>query len=213
MKTRDLINVLVADRMTTSQRPEHAIALAVGVGGIISASLLILSLGIRPDIASAALSPRFLAKFVLTLLLAAGAISLTTRLSRPDTSSSGPSTWILVATPLILAMAVLFELSLVPASEWETRLFGAHWLACLVLIPLFALPLLAGLLIALKRGAPRYGSIAGGVAGFAAGSIAAAIYVAHCPDDSPLFVAAWYTLAICIVALLGFLAGRLWLKW
>jgi hypothetical protein len=110
-------------------------------------------------------------------------------------------------------MAVAVELLLVPASEWKTRLLGLHWLACLALIPSFALPPLDGLLIALKRGAPRNGSIAGAVAGFAAGSIAAAIYAAHCPDDSPLFMAAWYTLAICAVALLGFVVGRRWLGW
>ena len=212
MRTRDLINVLVADRATTSQRPASAIGVAVGVGAVISAALLVSSIGIRPDIASAALSPRFLVKFALALFLAAGAIGLTTRLSRPDTLR-GSWNWFLVAVPLILAMAVVVELSLVPASQWEARLFGAHWLACLLLIPLFALPALVGLLIALKRGAPSHGGFAGAIAGVAAGGIAAALYVVHCPDDSPLFVAAWYTLAICIVALMGSLVGRLWLRW
>ena len=51
------------------------------------------------------------------------------------------------------------------------------------------------------------------VAGLFAGGVAAAIYAAHCPDDSPLFVALWYSLGIAIVALVGGLAGRLALRW
>jgi hypothetical protein len=212
MKTHDLINALAADRAANSPRPGYAVALAVGIGVIISATLLVLSIGIRPDLASAALSPRFVTKAALALLFAAGAIAVVTCFYRPDTAFPR-ATWILIAVPLLLAIAVAAELLFVAQAQWKTRLFGAHWLACLVLIPLFALPPLAGLLIALRGGAPRNGSVAGAAAGFAAGGIAAAIYVAHCPDDSPLFVAAWYTLAICSVALLGSLAGSRWLRW
>jgi len=51
------------------------------------------------------------------------------------------------------------------------------------------------------------------VAGLFSGAVAAAIYAAHCPDDSPLFVALWYSLAIAIVAAAGGIAGRLALRW
>ncbi len=46
-----------------------------------------------------------------------------------------------------------------------------------------------------------------------AGGLGAAFYAAHCPDDSPLFVAVWYTLAIALVTGLGALAGRRLLRW
>ena len=45
------------------------------------------------------------------------------------------------------------------------------------------------------------------------GGIAATFYAAHCPDDSPLFVAVWYPLAIAILTGLGALAGRFSLRW
>jgi hypothetical protein len=51
------------------------------------------------------------------------------------------------------------------------------------------------------------------VAGLVAAGIAATFYAAHCPDDSPFFVATWYTLATGIVVLIGTLAGRRWLRW
>ena len=56
-------------------------------------------------------------------------------------------------------------------------------------------------------------AFAGAVAGLAAGGIAAAIYAWHCPDDSPLFLATWYSLAIAIVVAAGFLLGRRLLRW
>ena len=68
-------------------------------------------------------------------------------------------------------------------------------------------------LIALRQGAPTRPTLTGVVAGLFAGGVAAAIYAAHCPDDSPLFVALWYSLGIAIVALVGGLAGRLALRW
>jgi hypothetical protein len=55
--------------------------------------------------------------------------------------------------------------------------------------------------------------MAGAAAGFAAGAIAAAIYAWHCPDDSPLFLATWYTIGIAIVTGAGALLGRRWLRW
>ena len=212
MKTPDLINVLVADRAATSPGPFYAVALAVGIGAVMAALLLLLSIGVRPDLAGVALSPRFLAKSAIALLLAASAIGLTIRLSYPD-GHSGLWKWALCLVPLLVAVTAIAELIAVPSAQWESRLFGIHWLACLALIPLFSLPPLAGLLFALKHAAPSHGGLAGAIAGLAAGGIAASIYVLHCPDDSPLFVAAWYTLAIGFVSLLGYLGGGRWLKW
>jgi hypothetical protein len=37
--------------------------------------------------------------------------------------------------------------------------------------------------------------------------LGATFYAAHCADDSPLFVATWYTLAALVVAALGAAIG------
>jgi hypothetical protein len=39
------------------------------------------------------------------------------------------------------------------------------------------------------------------------------LYAAHCPDDSPLFVLAWYGLAIALVTGAGMLVGSRVLRW
>lgn len=92
-------------------------------------------------------------------------------------------------------------------------LVGRNAAFCLFFIPVLSLVPLAGLLWALRSGAPESPGLAGAATGLAAGSVAAAIYAWHCPDDSPLFVATWYGLAIVGVAAAGFCIGRRWLRW
>jgi len=59
-----------------------------------------------------------------------------------------------------------------------------------------------------RQGAPEHPALAGAAAGLLAGAIGAALYATHCPDDSPLFVAVWYTLAITFITALALLQGR-----
>lgn len=73
--------------------------------------------------------------------------------------------------------------------------------------------MLGALLLALRRGAPTSPVRAGAVASLAAGAIGAALYALHCVDDSPLFVLAWYGLAIGIVTAAGAALGRRILAW
>jgi hypothetical protein len=83
----------------------------------------------------------------------------------------------------------------------------------MMFIPVLALAPLTAFMIALRNGAPDNPGLSGAVAGLASGAIAAAIYAWHCTDDSPLFVATWYTLAIAIVTAVGYFAGRRLLRW
>jgi hypothetical protein len=75
-------------------------------------------------------------------------------------------------------------------------------------IPLISLPLLAAALIGLRHGAPTRPAVTGAIAGLLSSGLAATLYAAHCTDDSPLFVATWYTLATALVTVAGALAGR-----
>jgi hypothetical protein len=188
------------------------VAIAAGIGAVISALLLLAILGMRHDMADAVVSVRFLVKSATVLILAACALGLVVHLSHPD-ANPGRLIWALAIAPLMLAIAVIVELAVTPSQRWESQLFGYHWLACLMLIPLFSIPPLAGLLYALSQAAPRDAGVAGAIAGLGAGGIAASVYVIHCPDDSPLFMAAWYTLAVGFVTLLGYVIGRRWLRW
>ena len=81
------------------------------------------------------------------------------------------------------------------------------------LIRVLALPLLIAALMGLRHGAPSRPALSGAIAGLLSAGLAATLYASHCTDDSPLFVATWYTLATALVAAVGALIGSRMLKY
>lgn len=211
MKTDDLIRGLAADA-----RPEKSLeaglALALMAGVVAAALLFALILAPRPGMPGALTQPRILLKFAVTLSLAAGCARLALRLARPGADARHAG-WSLMAPAAILAMGVAAELVASPAASWMPGLVGHNAIYCLTLIPLIAAPVLVAALAGLRRGAPEHPRLAGAAAGALAGGLGAALYALHCVDDSPLFVLAWYSLAIGMVALAGALVGRSALSW
>ena len=93
-----------------------------------------------------------------------------------------------------------------------TRLVGSNSKICMTAIPLMSLPLLVAALLGLRHGAPTRPAVAGAIAGLLSAGLAATLYASHCTDDSPLFVATWYTIATAAVTAVGALAGSKLLK-
>lgn len=212
MKTGDLIRALAADSEVRAMPPGRALALALIPGVAIALGLHFAVLGLRPQLFALLGEPRLLLKLCLTFLLAALSGPLVLRLVRPG-AGVRRAALMLAIVPALLAAADLAELLAVPAAEWGQRLVGTNAMFCLKTIPfLSAAPLVAALL-ALRQGAPEHPSLTGAAAGLFAGAIGAALYATHCPDDLPLFVAAWYTLAIGFVGAIGAVAGRRLLRW
>lgn len=211
MRTDDLIRALAADEAELPSL-RQALAVALVIGLVLGAALFVGVLGPRADIATAPHDPRFLLKFVVTLALNVTAAGLALRLIRPGASQDFWNVALAIG-PALLALGILYELVSVPAAEWKPRLVGRNNLLCLVSVPLLAAPTLAALLCAMRQGAPTRPALAGAVAGLVAGGLGAALYAAHCVDDSPLFVMAWYGLAIVLVAGVGMAAGSRVLRW
>jgi hypothetical protein len=212
MKTDDLIRALAADHAAPGASLERALAWAGTLGFAIAAAVFVLILGPRPDIATALGEPRFAFKFAITLLLAAAAVMVGLRLARP-TDETRAWSLALAAVPVILLAAVVIELAVMPRAAWAARLVGSNSMLCLKSIPLLAAPILVATLLILRRGASLRPGLTGAAAGLFAGALGAALYATHCPDDSPLFVAVWYSLAIAAVAIVGALAGKNLLRW
>ncbi len=211
MRTDDFIFALSADGEPGASLPRR-VALALAVGFIASFVVFMAALGPRPDFMAAAHTMRFDLKFLDTLALLTPALLLCLRLSRPEASAGTLLAWLLAPVAL-LGVAVAVELASVPRELWLAKLVGKNWYHCLTMVPLFSLPPLAALILALREGAPRFPALTGAMAGMAAAGASATIYASNCPDDSPLFVATWYPLATGVVAALGALAGRKWLTW
>lgn len=212
MHTNDLIRILASDQHIPSRSTAGWLALCLSLGFVVSAALFWWTLGPRDDIAAAAATPRFVLKIIEMLLLATAAAMLALRLARPAADTRGPAAAVL-GVAILLALAAAIELVLVPPPQWGANLIGSNSRVCLVAIPLLSLPLLVAGLYALRHGAPTRPGVAGAIAGILAGALAAALYALHCTDDSPLFVATWYSLAIAGVTVLGWAVGSRVLRW
>ncbi len=212
MRTEDLIKALDADTSSKAMPLRSAWWMAAAAAVVIAAVVFFLAIGPRPDIMIAMHTVRFLLKFVFTIVLAVTAFGLIRALSTPGASIARAVAW-MAAAPLLVAIAVALELFMVPEPMWGTRMVGSNMMICMGFIPLIGIGPLAVFIWMLRYGAPTRPVLAGAVAGLLAGGLAATFYAAHCFDDSPLFVATWYTLAIAVLAVLGALGGRLFVRW
>lgn len=213
MKTDDLINALAADAKSVEPPIARTLAAAVAAGAAVSLAFFLFTFGLRPDFSEAAsTSIRFMFKFVLTLSVAVPAFLLVRGLSRPDFDAQRQLWWLALA-PVLLLAGIVFELMMLPAGEWQARMMGHNSFYCVEVIPLLSLAPFAAVLYALKSGAPSNPVVAGAVGGLLSAGIAATLYASHCTDDSPLFVALWYTIGFILMGLLGAVAGARLLRW
>jgi len=212
MRTDDLIKALDADARSKAMPLRSVWWVAAAAAAVIAAVVFFLTIGPRPDIMVAMHTMRFLAKFVFTIVLAVTAFGLIRALSTPGASTVRAVAW-MAAAPVLVAVAVVLELFMVPEVMWGTRMVGTNMMICMGFIPLIGIGPLAIFLWVLRYGAPTRPVLAGAVAGLLAGGLSATFYAAHCFDDSPLFVATWYTIAIIVLAGLGGLGGRLFVRW
>lgn len=211
MKTDDLITLMTQDA-PVRLRYGRALGIALAAGVVLSVVLLVATVGLRHNMATVFETARVCFKIVVTLVLAVFAARLAMRIGRPG-AAMRPLALLLAVPVLMIAGAVAAELLVLPQAAWKVNMLGRNALFCLFFVPVLSLAPLAGLFWALRQGAPENPAAAGAAAGFAAGAIAAAIYAWHCPDDSPLFLATWYTIAIAMVTGAGALLGRRWLRW
>ena len=206
METEQLIRTLAADSAHRARPVGFVLAIALLAAAPVSIAIFYAGLGVRPDVMTAMHNPFFNLKFVETLALAISAIALSLHLSRPEASLRGWA-WLLLIPVGILAAAIAGEMMLPQRVPMMTRLIGNNSRVCMTAIPLMSLPLLGGALIGLRHGAPTRPAVAGAIAGLVSAGLAATLYASHCTDDSPLFVATWYTIATALMAAIGALAG------
>jgi hypothetical protein len=211
MKTDNLIDALVADRMPHGRPLRWALAAALLAGGLVSLVFFLATLGVRADIEAALGTWRFELKVGLVLLALGMAFSLCIALSRPVLPAHPGRRLLPLAALAVLAIAT--ELFALPSAAWASRLVGSNAMVCLVAIPTLAIAPLAVMLAILRAGAPASPALAGGAAGLLATAAAATLYAFHCFDDSPLFVVTWYALAALPVVVLGAAAGHRLLRW
>ena len=206
-ETELLIDRLVADAGARPARP-MTLRLAVGAG---LPAVLVLALLLGAFQHHGRLGPTVGFTLAAAVVLAVLAFTASLSLARPDAVLR--ARWIWLPAAAILAAGAALELARVPPQEWLARLVGTDPLTCFLSVFVLSLPILAGALWALRRGAPRRPQLSGALAGLLAGGVTAALYLVHCPEDSLLFTIAWHVPAVMLVTVLGALFGHRWLRW
>lgn len=210
MRTDDLIDALARDAKVVSKGVRPTLATSWGLGLAGAMVLFMLLLGPREDFAHAILSPWYPLKLAVLGLLAIAAIPVIEASARPGAAVPGA----LLALPLaLLGAAIAYDIATLGLPNAGIRLWGSNGFYCLTLIPVLATPLLIASVAGLRSGAPTQPVRTGLIAGLFSGAVGGVLYGLYCPDDSPLFVAFWYSLAIGALACAGALAGRFFLRW
>lgn len=212
MNTDDLVDRLAAEAGPPGLPPTRRALLALGLGLVPSLVLYAIVMRPRADLVSAIETARVLFKLGAAGLAVAIAASLLPSLLDP-TGRAGLRRHLpwLLGTAIVLAVAA--ELLALPTTAWLPNLVGRNALFCLTMLPSLALGPFAALMLAARFAAPMAPGRAGAAIGFLSASVAALLYATHCPDDSPLFVATWYGLAVLVMTGLGAALGQKLLRW
>ena len=206
MDTEQLIRSLAADSSHRTRPVGYVLMLALLAAAPVSLLIFFAELGVRPDIMTAMRNPFFDLKFAVTLALAISAVAVALHLSRPEASLRGFGWYLLIPAGLLVA-GISGEMMMPQRLPMMTRLVGNNSKVCMAAVPLMSLPLLAAALIGLRHGAPTRPALEGAMAGLLSAGLAATLYASHCTDDSPLFVATWYTLGAALMTAIGALLG------
>ena len=212
MKTDRLIDVLTDDASPLREDAVRTLALGLGAGAIISFAIMLLWLGIRPDIAAAVATWGYWAKFLYTLGFAVLGFFTVERLTRPGVEVRRQAVWE-IAPFAAIALAAVAQWNAAPADQHISLLMGGSNTVCPWRIVILSLPLLAGTLLGMRTLAPTRPMLAGGAAGLLAGSAGAWIYAFACGETSAVFVAVWYTAGIALMGVAGMAIGQRVLRW
>lgn len=210
--TDELITRLSADLTPVRSRAmERHLWRALAIGAVITLpyAWLVLDLAFgRPFIPLS--GGMFWMKFGYTLAFALLGLAAVPALSRPD----GRIRWPLVAAGIVVLFALGRGTMGWMESDWSMPfLMGNTAMVCPWLITLTGLPMLASLMLAMRRLAPASPTTAGFAAGLLAGGFGAWAYAFFCGEDAMMFIAVWYSIGIGITALLGAVVGRFALRW
>jgi hypothetical protein len=213
MKTDDFISML-ASGVTPVDR--HALAkrfvVAVLVGLVTATLLVMIVLGVRPDLATVTATPIFWAKIAFPLSLMLGALSVVMRLARPGMTPGSGKLLIVAAIAAVWAGALYVLVAVAPDMRVAVIL-GKTWRVCALNITLLSIPGFIAVFWALRGLAPTRLKLAGACGGLLAGAMATLAYCLHCPEMEVPFWGAWYLLGMLVPTAIGALLGPRWLHW
>lgn len=211
MKTNDLITFLAKG---AGAEPVPVVGrrlfFAAAIGGMFALTMALTLIGPLP--AEVFMTPTPWMKFAYTLSLVSAAAFLTLRLARPLAGLALPVRLLGMVLLMMLALGT-WHLAQVPSDARSQAILGQTWLLCPWLVLIVSLPSLLAMQLVLRGFAPVQLRQTGFACGLLAGAIGATAYAMACPEDSPTFVAVWYTFGIVMTGAVGAISGRWLLRW
>ncbi|MGN3974831.1 NrsF family protein [Tsuneonella sp. SYSU-LHT278] len=205
--TDDLITRLARQGPPISPQGPRQFAALIAVAGMLCLALLAATLGAPlaalPQIGTAPYAMKLGFAGSIAVISAAAAY----RAALPGRRVGRSMALLALCFVAIAVLAMLEVVSVGPL--WP----GSTWARCVSAIVILGSGIFAALVFAMRRLAPTRPPIAGGLAGLAAGGLAATVYGLWCPETSALFLASWYALPILALGLLGAGAGTSLLRW
>lgn len=199
----------LVDRLIADARPVRPRRLRrlFSTWALIQATVLVALVwhGLRPDIATAARRPLFVAEIVMLAISGTLAAWLTVRAAFPDDRAPG-SGW--GAT-----VAVLGACGLIPfaagthTAPMSLETFVATGSPCFLMTVTIAAAPWVGLMLLIRRGASVIPGRAGLFAGLAAFLVGAAAMRAVCPLEDPMHLLSWHGLPLVLGAGLSSVLG------
>ena len=213
MKTGQFIDLLSSNLQPVRRGTVgRALLLALVIGGATAFGLMLVTVGLRPDVLDRASSTLLAVKLLFTVSLVGIGTLFLVAASYPGRNTRRRLAFTILPFLAIASLGFGAVLLAAPMARAD-MVFGPEWLTCLVCIPLFAIAPFAALIWALRMAAPTDLWRAGAGAGLVAGALGATAYAFHCPGDSLPFIAVWYGLPIVFWTLLGAVLGPRLLRW
>lgn len=186
MKTDDLITLLATHAGTGRTIWPDVLFAALGPL-VVTCGILLMMLGIRPDLTAAITLPLVVWKWLLPGVLVAAGIPLGLALSRPESHAYHAWRVACMAVAAFGAVLLATRAAVLPPTDWIAAIKGQTFLACLALTTGISLAGVTGGLAVLRRGAATRLGLSSLAIGLVSGGASAFLYALHCNHDDPVF--------------------------
>ena len=216
MNTDRLIDLLSVNLETVGRvQFGKTLLVAMLTGGAAAFSLMLVTVGPRPDLDSTTQVGWTVVKLLFAVSVIGTATPPLLRSMRPGLEKeTHPG---IIFLPFFAAIAVaLAMLPFVTPQTWSEMLRGATSASpgrCLLCIMVFAAVPFGALIFVLRQGAPTRLGLSGAIAGVIAGGPCAVAYAFTCRSDTIPFIAFSYGAAIALCAFIGVQLGPRLLRW
>lgn len=212
MKRDDLIEQMVSEA-TSRKRVSPAFLLVISTGIALALTIALSYVFASPaEAAGFRFEAIFLVKCAFVLSVMFGALSIVRDLSTPGREVKWHSA--LIGVPFVVMLALTTkELVVEHPSGLQHDLSHASLITCLWQVALLAIPTFFALSIVVRMLAPVNLARTGLYVGLLSGAIGAFAYAFHCHENYLTVVAAYYTLAIVQMGVLGAVLGPRLLRW